>query len=132
MTFPLLFILIRLMLATLPIIIIEPIHCRSVATSLNITIPQMKESTVDKIFVTVTMDMSAVFKTFSVKYQLSESINPFSAKIKIKLVGIDIPEGIHIKLTKKAILVNIASIEISLLFFKDSFLNTLKKPINVA
>ena len=127
-----LLLFIKLMAATLPTIIIDPIICKPEAVSLNIVIPKIKVRTVDKICVIVTIDISAVLNTFNVKYQLNAIMKPFNANIKIYSIDIDTSNGIQIRLNKNAMVVNITRMVLGLLLLRDDFLKTSKKPFNNA
>ena len=122
---PLLLRLLRLMSATPKTIITEPIICQTPAVSLNKTIPKINDRTAEMMLVTVTIDRSAVFKTFKTINQLNDSKKPFSAKIKTNFAGIFIPNGSHIRLSKNETVVNKTKIVDSLLFLTAHFLKIL-------
>ena len=103
----------------------DPIICISPACSLKMIMPKINDSTADRTFVIVTIDMSAVFKTLKTINQLRARSRPFRAKIKTNFKGIFIPIGNHIKLRKNETLVNKTRIVDSFVFFTASFLNIL-------
>lgn len=123
--FPLPFLLIKFMPATPKRTIAEPTICQTPAFSLKMMIARTKERTAERRFVTVTTEISTSLSTFKTKYQLSASKNPFSAKMGINFKGIETPKGIHIRLNKKAVVVNNINTTDSPLFLSENFLKTL-------
>ena len=81
----------------------EPMICQMPACSLNKTMPRTNDKTAEIIFVIVTIERSASFKTFKIKNQFNAKSNPFNAKISTNSNETAILNGSHNKLSKNAI-----------------------------